>query len=106
MKDISCIDHLSSVNLVTNVLTVAPDLPVGVRLHQFWEKWPAVGASPKVVRVLREGYTLSLSVLAKFDQVTNYHKLLCKSSQEPLFVAGIASAFEQKCCGTSTDSKI
>ena len=39
MKDVSCVVHLSSVNLVTNVLTVAPDLPVGARLHQFYEKW-------------------------------------------------------------------
>ena len=47
-----------------------------------------------------------LPVTAKFDQVTNYHKLLCKSSQEPLLVGGIASAFEQKCCGTGSKSKI
>ena len=58
MKDVSCVDHLNSVNLVTNVPIVAPDLPVGARLHQFWEKWAALGASPKVVTVLREGYTL------------------------------------------------
>ena len=54
VKDVSCVDHLSSVNLVTNVPTVAPDLPVGARLLQFWEKWAALGASPKVVTVLRE----------------------------------------------------
>ena len=36
VKDVSCVDHLSSVNLVTNVPTVGPDLPVGARLHQFW----------------------------------------------------------------------
>ena len=38
VKDVSCVGHLSSVNVVTNVSTVAPDLPVGARLHQFWEK--------------------------------------------------------------------
>ena len=37
---------------------VAVYLPVGATLHQFWEKWAAVGVSPKVVTVLREGYTL------------------------------------------------
>ena len=58
VKDVSCVGHLSSVNLVTNILTVAIDLPVGARLHQFWEKWEALGASPKVVTALREGYTL------------------------------------------------
>ena len=58
VKDVSCADHLSSVNFVTNVPTVVSNLPVGTRLHQFWEKWPTVGASPKVVTVLRDGYTL------------------------------------------------
>ena len=58
VKDVSYVDHLSSVNLVTNVPTVALDLPVGARLHQFWEKWAALAASSKVITVLREGYTL------------------------------------------------
>ena len=67
-----------------------------------WEKWAALGASPKVVTVL----TLPLPVTAKFYQVTNCHKLLCKSPQEPLLVGGIASVCEQKCSGTSSKSKI
>ena len=58
VKDVSCVGHLSSANLVTNVPTVAIDPPVGARLHQFWEKWEALGSSPKVVTALREGYTL------------------------------------------------
>ena len=32
VKDVSCVDHLS---FVLNVPVVAPDLPIGVRLHQF-----------------------------------------------------------------------
>ena len=32
VKDVSCVGHLSSVNLVINVPTVAIDLPVGARL--------------------------------------------------------------------------
>ena len=58
VKDVSCVGHLSSVNLVTNVPTAAIDLPVGARLHQFWGKWETLGVSPKVVMALREGYTL------------------------------------------------
>ena len=58
VKDVSCVGHLSSVNLVTNVPTAAIDLSVVARLHQFWEKWETLGASPKVVTALREGYTL------------------------------------------------
>ena len=51
VNDVSCVDHLSSVKIVTN-------LPVGARLQQFWEKWETLGSSPKVIRILREGYTL------------------------------------------------
>ena len=43
VKDVSCVGHLSSVNLVTNVPPAAIDLHVGARLHQFWEKWEALG---------------------------------------------------------------
>ena len=58
MNDVSCVGHLSSANIVTNVPTVTINPPVGARLHQFWEKWEALGLSPKVVTALREGYTL------------------------------------------------
>ena len=58
MKNVSSVGHLSSVNLVTNAPHAVIDPPVGARLHQFWEKWEALGSSPKVVTTLREGYTL------------------------------------------------
>ena len=58
VNNVSCVDHLSSVKIVTNVPTVVTNLPVGARLQQFWEKWEALGSSPKVIRILREGYTL------------------------------------------------
>ena len=58
VKDVSCVDHLSFVKIVTNVPTVVTNLPVGARLQHFWEKWEALGASPKIIRILREGYTL------------------------------------------------
>ena len=58
VNDVSCVGHLSSANIVRNVPTVAINPPVGARLHQFWEKWEALGSSPKIVTTLREGYTL------------------------------------------------
>ena len=33
VKDVSCVGHSSSANLVTNVPTVAIDSPVGAKLH-------------------------------------------------------------------------
>ena len=58
MNDVSCVGHLSSVNTVTNVQTVVTNPPVGARLQQFWKRWEALGSSPRVVKILREGYTL------------------------------------------------
>ena len=58
VNDVSYVGHLSSANTVTNVPTVAINPPVGARLQQFWEKLEALGSSPKVVTILREGYTL------------------------------------------------
>ena len=58
MNDFSCVGHLSSANTATNVPTVVINPPVGARLQQFWEKWEALGSSPIVVTILREGYTL------------------------------------------------
>ena len=48
VKGVSCVDHWSSVQNVTNAPLVVPS-PVGSRLHEFWEK---------VVAVLQEGYIL------------------------------------------------
>ena len=101
VKDVSCVGHLSSVNLVTNVPTVAPDLPAGARLHQFWEKWVALGTSPKVVTILRKGYTLpfwfwpnlarSPTVIScyvnphkNFYLLEALHQLLNKNAMEPV----------------------
>ena len=58
VQGVSCVNQSSSVQNVTNVPPVVPNLPVGARLHQFWGKWAALGVSPKVLTVLREGYTI------------------------------------------------
>ena len=55
MKDVSCVNQLSFVKPVANVPTIALDLP---RLHNFCETWEALGAGPKVVKLLKEGYSL------------------------------------------------
>ena len=55
VNNVFCVDLLCSVRPVPNV---AQTLPVGTRLNHFWETWQALGASQKVVQMLREGYTL------------------------------------------------
>ena len=41
----------------TNTLPVFTLPPVGARLQEYWEKWEVFLASPKVVTMMREGYT-------------------------------------------------
>ena len=74
VNDVSCVSHLSSANTVTN--TVVTDPPVWARLQQFWEKWEALRLSPKVVPILREGYTLPFRFRPYFTRsppvISNY----------------------------------
>ena len=77
IKYVSCVRPLSSVNLVTNVPPVVTNPPVGARLHKCWEKWEALGSSPKVVATLREGYTLPFHFRPNLTRsptvISNYH---------------------------------
>ena len=58
VKGASCVTQLSCVPPVTNVKDVVSNLPVGARLQNFWQAWLDLGSGPKVVNLLREGYTL------------------------------------------------
>ena len=76
VKDVFCVGHLPSVNLVTNAQHAVLDPPVGARLNQCWEKWETLGSSPKVVNILREGYTLPFQFrphLTRPTVISNYH---------------------------------
>ena len=65
----SCVIPLSYVNVVRNAPNVVSNLPVGARLQNFWEKWLDLGAGPKVVQILREGYTLPFWTRPKLSRV-------------------------------------
>ena len=104
VKDVSCVGHLSSVNLVTNVPTAAIDLLVGARLHQFWEKWEALGASPKVVNSTQRGLHPPLPVQGQ--QITNCRKQLYQPSQKSQPFGGPVSAGEQKSSRTGSKPKL
>ena len=104
MNDVSCVGHLSSANTVTNVPTVAINPPVGARLQQFWEKWEALGSSPKVVTILREGYTLPfrfrLNLTRSPTVISNY---VNPQRQSHLLEALYQ---KQKCSGTGSKPKL
>ena len=77
VKDVSCVGHLPSVKLVTNAQHAVLDPPVGARLNQCWQKWETLGSSPKVVKILREGYTLPFRFRPHLTRsptvISNYH---------------------------------
>ena len=116
VKEVSCVGHLSSANTVTNVPTVPINPPVGARLHQFWEKWETLGASPNEVGGsgfesksspnTQRGLHPPLPVQTQFNQVTNCHKQLCQPTKTVPPFGGTVSAGEQKCSGTSNKPKL
>ena len=62
VKSVSGVTQLSCAQSVTNVRNVVSNLPVGARLQNFWRTWLELGASPKVVHILQEGYTLPFRI--------------------------------------------
>ena len=68
VKGASCVTQLSCVQSVTNVKNVALNLPVGSRLQNFWKTWLDLGAGPKVVQILKEGYTLPFWIRPKLTR--------------------------------------
>ena len=58
VKGASFVNHCISAKSVPNVPSVVKELGVGGRLQTFWLKWQELGANPRVVSILREGYAL------------------------------------------------
>ena len=90
VKDVFCVGHLSSVNLVTNAQHAVIDPPVGARLQQCWQRWETLGSGPKVVTTLREGYTLQFRFRPHLTRsptvISNYHNSAKQSFLlEPLY---------------------
>ena len=102
VKSVSCVTQLSCVNPVSNVPNVALNLPVGARLQNFWQTWLDLGAGPKVVQILQEGYTLPFRIRPKLTRIPTViscyanphrnsyllealHQLIDKNAVEPVF---------------------
>ena len=58
VKGVSCVTPLCYAQPVTCVPNVVSDPPVGARLQSFWKTWMSLGAGPKIIQILKEGYTL------------------------------------------------
>ena len=62
VNSVSCVTQLCPVQPVVNAPNFAQNLPVGARLQSFWKTWLNLGAGPKVVQILREGYSLPFRI--------------------------------------------
>ena len=58
VKGVSCVNQCLSAPSVPNVPHVVTEISVGGRLQSFWQVWQRLGANPRVVSVLRDGYNL------------------------------------------------
>ena len=100
VKNVSCVGHLCSVNLVTNAQHAVIDPPVGARLNQCWEKWEALGSSPKVVTTLRDGYTLPFRFRPHLTRsptvISNYHN----PTKQSFLVEALHQLSKRKCSRT------
>ena len=70
VKGVSCVTQLSCANYVPNVKNAVQNLPVGARLQNFWQTWLDLGAGPKVLQILKEGYPLPFRVWPRLTRYT------------------------------------
>ena len=81
IKSVNCVsfvDHCVSAHSVPDVHNVVHAPPIGGRLQPFWQTWARLGANPRVVSILKEGYILPF-------------KLKPPLVRHPLIVSGYAN---------------
>ena len=103
---VSCVDQLSFAPPVTNVHNVVPIPHVGARLSQCWRTWATLGSSPKVVSMLKEGYTLPFKMRPILTRspiiISGYaHPLRNKALMEALHALMNKNAIEKVTNSTS-----
>ena len=58
VKGVCCVNPCLSAPSVPNVPNAVSEQNVGGRLQSFWQVWQNMGLNPRVVSILKEGYTL------------------------------------------------
>ena len=69
VKDVLCVNPCVFVPSVPNVPNAVTEQNVGGRLQKFWHIWLEMGANPRVVSVLRDGYTLPFKQRPRLTRV-------------------------------------
>ena len=62
VKDAFSVDHCVFAPIVPNALNVVNAHLIGGRLQKFWQKWSLLGANPRVVSILKDGYILPFRI--------------------------------------------
>ena len=69
VNSVSCVVPCLFVQNVQGVPTVVHDGPVGGRLQKFWQVWQRLGANPRAVSILKEGYSLPFKLRPPLTRV-------------------------------------
>ena len=72
VKSVFCVDPCVFAPIVPSVPSAVSEHNVGGRLQEFWQVWQTMGSNPRVVAILKRGYTLPFKqrpVLTRFPVV-------------------------------------
>ena len=105
VKNVSCVGHLSSVNLVTNVPHAVIDPPCRGKVTPVLGEMGSSGFESKSSHHTEGGLHPPLPVQTQLDKVTYCNKQLPQSKQTVLPCGGTASADKQKCSRTGGKPK-
>ena len=94
VKGVFCANQCLFAPHVPNVPNVAPSLAVGGRLQKFWQVWLTLGANPRVVSILREGYA-TLQNQATSDPIPCDQEWLCSPREKQGLVSSIDRTHKQ-----------
>ena len=106
VKSVSFVTQLSCVQPVTNVTNAASNLPVGARLQNFWQTWLDLGAGPKVVQILREGYILPFWIQPNLTRSPTVISCYANPNRNLCLLEALHQLIDKKCSGASTKPNI
>ena len=71
VKPVCCVGHCLCVQPVNSAHLAVKNPPVGGRLQLFWQVWLSLGANPRVVSILKEGYSLPFKIRPPLSRSPN-----------------------------------
>ena len=82
VKSVFCVDPCVFAPIVPSVPSAVSEHNVGGRLQEFWQVWQTMGSNPRVVSILKRGYTLPFKqrpVLTRLPVVQSGYANLSKN---------------------------